>query len=410
MANMKTVVQKYGGSSVATLERIEMVARSIKETARDNGVVAVVSAMGRETDRLIKLAQEVSGGLPPRDELDKLLVTGEEQSAPLLVMALRRLGLAATSLTGRAIELEADSAGRAKRIRNADRITRLLSQGQIVVVAGFQGIIEGTDEPSTLGRGGSDLTAIAIAGALGLGYCEIYTDVDGVFMIDPRIVPGAKRFVRISYSQMIQLSGAGAGVLMDRSVALAQNLGVEIRVLLSPSLGESSGGTLVCSGSSLEEMEGFGTQPGVAVQRMVQIKISGARNSPGVAGGIFGALSDVNIVDSAQVPGAEEADIALLCLPEDSPRILARLQEARKTGLVGEIGISEPLGVAGLTLVDPTMKEEPGRFGKVFGAIGNAGVNIEMFSSSGTTILTVVREEDLEKAARALGKEFDLLS
>lgn len=409
METKEIVVQKYGGSSVSNLARMEKVAEYIGQTTKR--VVAVVSAMGKETDRLIQFAQEAYGGPPPRDALDTLLVTGEEQAASLLALAIRRLGRDATPLTGREIGLEAGSTGKIKRVQGVERIKTLLDQDQVVVVAGFQGVIEGTDKVVTLGRGGSDLTAIALAAALGQRHCENYTDIDGIFAIDPRIVPKAKRFSQISYSQLVQLTGVGGGKLQDRAVALASSLGVEIRVLLSPSFGKkSTGGTLVCSGSDIEEMEGFWTQPAVAIQRGSQIKISDVPNQPGVASKIFGVLSDINILDSAQIPGAEKTDISLLCLPEDAPAILSRLHGIKEAGLVGEIKISEPLAVAGLTLVYPLMKEEPGYLQRVFEAIGRAGVNIQMFSSSGTTILAVVREESLERAANALGEEFELIT
>lgn len=406
-------VHKYGGSSVATIERIQKVAKHIKaESEKGQGVVAVVSAMGDETDGLIQFAKDVAGSETiPQEELNKLLVTGEMKSAPALAIALHAIGVDAVSLTGLQVGLETDPVERKiKRVRNAKRIRKLLSQGKTVVIAGFQGVIEGTDDVTTLGRGGSDLTAIAIAGALRLPECKIYTDVDGVYAIDPRLVPHAKKFDSIVYSQMIQLSGAGAGVLMDRSVVLAQNLGVTIHVMKSPSLGASTGGTLVHSGSTLEEMEGFWLHAGVAIQKGSLVKIADIPNKPGMVVKIFDALTDINLIDSAQVHGAQKADVGIFCATEDVVEIAGRLQNlSTQDRALRTVSVSEGLAVAGLTLVYAPMKEEPNYLLRVTRSMAKARVNIEMFSSAGTTILAVVKEEDLGKAAESLGEEFELL-
>lgn len=407
---MEIIIQKYGGSSVATAGKIRKVAKHIVKTAKDKRVVVVVSAMGKTTNQLARLASKIYGGEPPTEELDKLLVTGEAQSAPLLAMAIMSLGRPAVSLTGWEIGLEADSNRRVKRIRGIERIKEPLSQGKVVVVAGFQGVIEGTGQVITLGRGGSDLTAIVSAAALGLSYCEIYTDVDGVYTIDPRIVPGAKRYSRIIYRQMIDLSTAGAEVLMDRSVALAQMLGVEIKVLLSPSFGKTTGGTLVCSGGSLEDMENAFFQPGVAIQQVEQVKISDVPNEPGMAAAIFDNLRGINIWDGSQVPGIGKTDIALVCLSENTSKVLAGLHKAKEAGVAGGFKISEPLKVYELTLADPLMKEGSDYLWKILATMGRAKVNVEMWSTSGTTIMVVVKEEDLKKAALALAEEFNLIS
>ncbi len=416
MANKEVVIQKYGGSSVADVERIRKVAEHIKGTVeRGKRVVVVVSAMGKMTDELVRLIEKAYGGtLPPdeetQDEQNKLLVTGEEQSASVLALTLRGMGVPAVSLTSREIELQTDVAGKVKVVKGVGEIKSLLEQDKVVVVTGFQGIKETTKVVTTLGRGGSDVTEIVLTAALGLKRCENYTDVDGIYAVDPRIVPKAKRFSQISYNQLIQLTGAGSGKLMDRAVILAQNLGVEIQVLRSPSLGETDGGTLVCSGSTLETMELLWSQPGVAVQRLRLVKISNIPNNPDVASKIFGALSDINIIDIVQPPSKEKAEISLLSLPQDLSKVLSRLYGIKESKLVEGIEISDPLEVAGLTLVDPLMKEGPGYLGRVSKAIGNAGINIEMFSSSGTTIQVVVKEENLGRAAQSLAEEFGLLT
>lgn len=405
----KIIVQKYGGSSVATFERMDKIAAHIVETAKSKKVVVVVSAMGDETNRLKQLAKEISRGPPPEAELDKLLVTGEEQSAALLTMAINALGQKAVSLTGFQIRLETDEThgkAKVKGIRNIDRINELLDKNIVVVVAGFQGVKEGTDEIVTLGAGGSNLTAIALAGALKTE-CENYTDVDGVYAIDPRIVPGAKRFANITYPQMLELSVAGAGVLMDRAVMLAQNLGVKIKVLLSPSFGPSTGGTLIYSESTTQDMEGsIRSQPAVAIQKgMSLVKIANIPNRPGIAANIFQVLSSINIIDSvvAQTEEEKTGNVSLLCLTEDLPKVKTALQKIKELKIAGDFE------VAGLTLIDFPMKEESGYLYKVCKALAEAGVNIEMLSSAAISILVVVKKENLDKAATALGKEFNLI-
>lgn len=399
------VISKFGGSSVANPERIRKVAHYLAEKSENWSQVVVISAMQGETDHLINLAQEVSDGDPSRDELDKLLVTGEIKSAALLVIALRNLGLDAVSMTGQEIALEADALGRVQQVRNIAKVQEHLAAERIVVVTGFQGIEKSSGRIITLGRGGSDLSAIALAAALKQAECFIFTDTDGVYAVDPRILPEAKRFNRITYSQMIELSGAGAGVMMDRSVMVAQNLRVTIRVLLSPSFGESTGGTIIDSGTSLEQMELLGASPGIAVQRGVLLEIFNVPNRPGTASKIFQAVKDINIIDTASVPRDDEGDFTLFCSPDNAPKIIARLEELQDVGFK----ISEPLNVAGLTVIYPLMKETPGYLHRIFSTLSNGGINIEMFTSSGWAILSVVKEEVLVQAARALAQEFDLI-
>lgn len=399
------VVQKFGGSSMATIEKIKEVADYVKKTAGNKKVIVVVSAMGDETDKLKQLAQKVCGKrLPLPSELDKLLATGEEQSASLLAMAI---GGKAISLTGFQIKLKTDGVhgeAKIKGIQNISKIKRLLDKGKIVVVAGFQGVNKKGNDIVTLGQGGSDLTAIALAGSLRTK-CEIYTDVDGIFTVDPRIVSKAKRFKKITYSQMLQLSSAGAGVLMDRCVLLAQNLGVEIKVLLSPSFGKTIGGTLVYSGSTKEEMEGLSYhQAGIAVQKEIAlVKITNIPNKPGMAEKVFESLNGINIVDTIQEQGERTTNISILVQSEDLPRALLNLEGMEEVKTLGD---SE---MATLTLIDPAMKEQPGYFYRVSKSLAKAEINIEMLSSSGIAILVVVQKENLKKASLFLAKEFDLL-
>lgn len=412
MTKTKIVVQKYGGSSVDSLEKMAMVAKYLKKM-RDSGkkLVVVVSAMGKTTDNLMELAEKSFGGKLPSQgdiqaELNNLLITGEEQAAPLLALSLWRLGVPAISLTSREIELEASQAGKVKIIRGINEIISLLKQNKVVIVTGYQGIKE--KGVTTLGRGGSDITAIALAASLGLKYCENYTDVDGIFTVDPRIVPRAKRFRQISYYQLVVLASVGGGKLMDRAVILAQNLGVEIQILLSPSFGKSRGGTRVCSGSTLEKMEYMESQPGLAIRELEMIRISNIPNKPGMAGKIFGALNKVNLENNIQAPSGKKAVISILLLPGLANDALRALKGI-KSDLLSGIKIGKPVPVAELTLVDPLM-DRPGYSAKVCQAIANVGVNIECISSPGITIAVVIPLQDVEKAALSLAKEFHLLA
>jgi len=282
-----------------------------------------------------------------------------------------------------------------------------------VVVAGFQGILdEKTLNPVTLDRGGSDTVAVALAAKLGVKVCQIFTDVDGVYTIDPRVVPEAKRFNRIDYRKMIDLSTAGAGVLKDRSVALADVFGVEIEVLLSPSLGKTTGSTKVCSGCTLEEMENTWFQPGVAIQKGRQVKVAGVPNKPGRAHTITSAISDLNIEDVNQPPALGPTDITFVFAPEVVNTALTALNKVKDLGVVGDIEILDFGDVYRLTLIDPLMKDQIGVLNRVTGAMAEAEVSIEMLSSSGTAIMVAIKQEKeiLERAARALASKFNLIS
>ncbi|MDO8260501.1 MAG: aspartate kinase, partial [Candidatus Magasanikbacteria bacterium] len=246
-AKNNLVVMKFGGTSVATPERIKKVANHIKKR-KENGenIIVVVSAMGKETDRLVSLINEITPN-PNLREYDQILQTGEIISAGLLAIALEEIGIPAISLSAMQVGIESNREhgnAKIKRIRKKDYLQKT-ARKQVVIIPGFQGVIEGSLEISTLGRGGSDASAVAIAAAIKADICEIYTDVDGVYTIDPRLVPNATRFEEISFMQMIAMAAAGAGVLMDRSVEIAQAHNISIKVLLSPSFGNSTGGTIV---------------------------------------------------------------------------------------------------------------------------------------------------------------------
>lgn len=408
----KIVVQKYGGSSLATMEMMEKVAGHIKQTMESGASpVAVVSAMGRETDRLIETVREFYGGDPPVAEIDKVQATGEDLSASLLTIALHKVGLEAISLTGWQIGLETapENRHRIKRIRNIERIRSALEENKAIVVTGFQGIIENTDEVTTLGRGGSDLTAIALAGALGLDYCEIYTDVDGVYTVNPQLVPRARRLDQVTYDMMIELSSRGTKVLMDRSVELARRLNVKVRVLMSPSIGNSTGGTLVCSHTgNLEDMEmALSERTGVAIQdNLGAVVISGMPDREGIVSEIFGRLASINLVDAAQIPVEEGFSIMILCQEEHLGGALEKLSslEADNPGLA----LKGLQNMAGLTLVSPLMKEGVSYLSRMAEAMREAGVRVEMITSSGTTILFIINRQHLEAAALSLAGKFAL--
>jgi len=407
------VVQKYGGSSLATLQMMEKVALHIKETAQSGKTpIAVVSAMGKETDRLIETVTAFYGGQPPVAAIDKVQATGEDLSASLLTIALHKIGLEAVSLTGWQIGLETDPENRhkIKRIRNIDRVKEVLAQHKVVVITGFQGIIENTDEITTLGRGGSDLTAIALAGALGLDYCEIYTDVDGVYAVNPQIVPNAKRLDQVTYDMMIELSTRGAKVLMDRSVELARKLNVKVQVKLSPSIGISTGGTLVCSHTGdLQEMETSSFErTGIAIQEhLAAIIISNIPDRPGITSEIFGSLSNINLVDAAQLPFENHISILILCQEDHLKSALANLNPLTKS--IPELTINSITTLTGLTLISPLMKEGPSYMSRFADAMKEADVSIEMIASSGTTILFIIRNDHLQQAAISLAKKFNLV-
>jgi len=411
----KNVVMKFGGSSIATPERMRKVAEHIKST-REKGrrVVVVLSAMGDTTDDLIKLAEENYKGVIPdvlRGELDKLLVTGEEQSVSLLALALASLDVPAISLTSREIQLEASAVGRVKMIKGNNLIKGELDKGKVVIVTGFQGIkVSGSVRViTTLGRGGSDVTAVCLAAVCGC-CCENYTDVDGIYATDPRVVPNAKRFEHISYHQLTQLASVGGGKLMDRAVLLAQNLGVIIRVMLSPSFGTSTGGTVVCSGSTLSKIEVEESQAGLAIQRLNMVRISHVPNQPGAAAKIYNALHKINLRGSIQAPAKErEASISILFSDSVSQEVQTALAML-KADIMPSIKISTLETLAVLTLVDPLMDDRPGYLRDVCDALGEAEINIVSQASPGITIEVMVGLKDLNVAAEVIAAKFNLIN
>jgi aspartate kinase len=403
-------VQKYGGSSVADADGIKRVAHRIVETRRDgHEVVVVVSAMGDTTDDLRDLAQQVSP-LPPPRELDMLLTAGERISMALLAMAIANLGYEARSYTGSQAGVITDSAhGRARIIDvTPGRIRQALDAGNIVIVAGFQGVSQDTKEITTLGRGASDTTAVALAAALGAEVCEIYTDVDGVFTADPRIVPSARRIPRITYEEMLEMAACGAKVLHVRCVEYARRYGMPVHVRSSFSQRE---GTWVVPDTEGTEME-QAIISGVAHDRSeAKVTVVGVPDKPGEAAVIFRALADAEInidmiVQNISAAATARTDISFTLPNSDGQGAMAALERIR-----AEVGFEDLLyddQIGKVSLVGAGMRSHPGVSASFFGALADAGVNIEMISTSEIRISVVVRGEDVNTAVTAVHHAFDL--
>ncbi|MEJ2631153.1 MAG: aspartate kinase [Acidihalobacter sp.] len=402
---MALIVQKYGGTSVGTTERIEHVARKIK-AFRDQGddLVVVVSAMSGETNRLLELADAVHPQARGR-ELDVLLSTGEQVTIALLSMALSRLGCPARSYTGSQVHILTDSEFNKARIRTIEqgRIRDDLGKGRVVVVAGFQGVDE-QGNITTLGRGGSDTTAVALAAALGADECQIYTDVDGVYTTDPRVVSDARRLDRITFEEMLEMASLGSKVLQIRSVEFAGKYNVPLRVL---STFVDGPGTLITFED--EDMEDA-LISGIAFSRdEAQLTITGVPDHPGVAYKIIGAVSALNIeVDMiVQNVGADGlTDFTFTVHRNDYERALERLRDA-----ASELKANEVRGdtrIAKVSLVGVGMRSHAGIASTMFEALGREGVNILMISTSEIKISVIIQEKYLELAVRALHDAFEL--
>ena len=404
------IVQKYGGSSVADAERIKRVAERIV-TARKAGhdVVVVVSAMGDTTDELIDLAHQVSPH-PPGRELDMLLTAGERISMALLAMAIHNLGYEARSYTGsQAGVITTSSHGKARIIDvTPGRLKAALDEGAIAIVAGFQGVAQDTKDVTTLGRGGSDTTAVALAAALKADVCEIYTDVDGVFTADPRIVPSARQIAKITYEEMLELAACGAKVLMLRCVEYARRFGIPIHVRSSYS---DKPGTLVTGSMEDPSVE----QPlitGVAHDRSeAKITIVGVPDKPGEAAKIFStvAAAETNIdmiVQNVSTEGTGRTDISFTLPKGDGPTAMAALSKAQDEIGFKSLVLDEHIGK--VSLIGAGMRSHPGVAAKFFAALAEAGVNIEMISTSEIRVSVVCRDSDLDKAVRAVHEAFDL--
>ncbi len=407
---MALVVQKYGGSSVADAERIKRVAERIV-TARKAGhdVVVAVSAMGDTTDELYDLAAQVSP-LPSPRELDMLLTAGERISMALLAMAIHNLGYEARSYTGSQVGMITTSVHGKARIIDVTpgRIRGALDEGAVAIVAGFQGVSRETKEVTTLGRGGSDTTAVALAAALSADVCEIYTDVDGVYTADPRIVPDARRIEQITYEEMLELAACGAKILHLRSVEYARQTGLPLHVRSSYS---NIPGTIVTG--SMEDLSVEQAMiTGVAHDRSeAKITVLGVPDEPGEAARIFQAVTDAEInldmiVQNISTHGSSRTDISFTLPKSDGATAVTALQKIKES--VGFEGLLFDDHVGKVSLVGAGMRSHPGVAAKFFAALGEAGVNIEMISTSEIRISVVCRDTDLDSAVRAIHDAFEL--
>ena len=416
---MALIVQKYGGSSVSDAESIKRVAKRIAESKRaGNDVVVVVSAMGDTTDELIDLAQQITP-LPPSREMDILLTAGERISMSLLAMAINNLGVKAKSFTGQQAGVITDAVHGKARIVDVvpGRIRETIEKGSVAIVAGFQGVTQSTNDVTTLGRGGSDTTAVALAAGLGADVCEIYTDVDGVFTADPRIVPSARKIDRITYEEMLEMAASGAKVLVLRCVEYARRYGVPIHVRSSFS---GKDGTLVtntppavAAGSS--ETEVVMEAPiisGVAHDRSeAKVTVVGVPDVPGTAARIFEVVASAGanidmIVQNVSAAATGLTDISFTLPEGDGQLAMTSLNAVQGEIGFGSLQYDDQIGK--VSLVGAGMKSHPGVSAKLFGALRDAGINIEMITTSEIRISVVTREDSLDDAVRAVHTAFEL--
>ncbi len=396
------IVKKFGGSSVANAERIFNVAdRCIEDYKAGNQIVVVLSAMGDTTDDLIELADSINPNAPKR-EMDMLLATGEQTSVALMAMAMAKRGVPAISLNAFQVAMHTTSTysnAKFKRI-DTERINNELDSGKIVIVTGFQGINR-MDDITTLGRGGSDTTAVALAAALRADACEIYTDVDGVYTADPRIVPGARKIEEISYDEMLELATLGAKVLHNRSVEMAKKYGVQL--VVRSSLNHSEG-TVVKEVGNVEKM----LVSGVAVDKdAVRIAIIGLKNEPGIAFKVFDLLAKhkINVDVILQSIGRDDTkDISFTVAQDQAKEAMELLKENKERLTIQKI--EEELNVAKLSVVGAGMQTHAGVAAKMFEALYNVGVNIRMIATSEIRITVLIDVDDVDIAMKAVHDKF----
>ena len=404
---MSLVVHKYGGSSVADAEKIKNVARRIADVReRGTGVVAVVSAMGDSTDELIDLAHSVSFQPHPR-ELDLLLSTGELVSCTLLTMALADLGQEAVSLTGSQAGIRTDTSYGRARIHRVDtaRMSRELDMGRTVVVAGFQGITEAEDI-TTLGRGGSDTTAVALAAALDADRCEIYTDVDGIYTADPRIVPEARKLSEISYDEMLELANYGAK-MHPRSIELGAVFQVPIYVASSFN---DTIGTLIHGDAGKKNMENRIKVTGIAcTNNVAKITVRNVPDQPGVAAALFEPLAQSGISVDTIVQNTSEdrtTDISFTVSGTDLSSALAKVEELSRE--IGSGALISEANLAAVSVVGSGMLHTPGYASRMFRVLADGNVNIDMITTSEIRISCIIREDQAQEAVRLLHRGFQL--
>ncbi len=412
---MARTVLKFGGTSVGDLDRIANVAEIVAaRAAKGEKMAVIVSAMSGETNKLVALADGAAGKDLPRhlydDEYDVVVASGEQVTAGLLALALRRRGLKARSWLGWQLRLKTDNSHGRARIMGFDdsSLPDSVDSGEIAVVAGFQGV---TDEfrVTTLGRGGSDTSAVAVAAALGAQVCDIYTDVDGVYTTDPRIVPKARRIDKISYEEMLEMASLGAKVLQTRSVELAMNHGVPVRVLSSfVKPGEESPGTLVCSEEEIVEKQ---VVSGVAYSRdEAKVTLYGVPDKPGSSAKIFSALAragvNVDMIVQASSREASKANLVFTCTDRDSPFARETLEKLQSE--VGYERIEVARDVSKISIIGVGMKSHTGVAEKMFTALSEKGINIDVIATSEIKISVLIAAPYTELAVRALHTAFGL--
>jgi aspartate kinase len=399
------IVQKYGGTSVGTAARIRRVSRRIAATVEQgHQVVAVVSAMGQTTDRLIALAQSINPE-PPARELDMLVANGETITAPLVAMCLEGMGVPAISLSGLQAGVRTSAHHSRARIQDIkpDRILEALAAGKVVVVAGFQGVTADF-EVTTLGRGGSDTTAVALAAALNAESCEIYTDVDGIFTADPRLVKTARKLSHIQYDEMLELAAVGARVMHPRAVEIGELYGVSIHVRSSFHEGV---GTMIVAHVPMEERQrvrGIAEESNVA-----KITVVGVPDRPGIAAAIFEPLGAAGVsvdVIVQNIGRSRRTDLTFSVAQTDLKAAEKLVKAAAKT--IGATRVVSASGIAKLSIVGTGMLGTPGIAGRMFRALADAGINIEMISTSEIRITCLVARDQVQRGVRVLHKAFEL--
>ncbi len=402
---MGIIVQKYGGSSVADIERIKDVAKRIVKTKNQgNSVVVVVSALGDTTDNLLEMAYKMTS-LPPERELDMLLATGEQVSVALLSMAIHSLGHEAISFTGQQVGIVTDAVHTKAKILDihSERILSAIEEGKIVIVAGFQGVT-GDNDITTLGRGGSDTTAVALAAKLKADICEIYTDVDGVYTADPHIAPSASKIAEISFDEMLEMAATGAKVLQARSVEFGRNHGVAIHV--RSSFSDEPGTLIEEAGKIMEKAIISGVTHDVDEAK---ITILGVPDRPGIAAKVFRTLADANVNVDMIIQNVSEkgcADISFTVVKDDLDR--AKDVVDKITVELKARGSTCDEGIAKISLIGAGMKTHPGVAADMFSVLAENNINIEMISTSSIKISCVISEKDVESAVKALHEKFGL--
>jgi aspartate kinase len=399
------VVQKFGGTSVGNIERIKHVAALIAGSRQaGNAVVVVVSAMSGETDRLLKLAHELAP-FPNEREMDMLLSTGERVTIALLAMALRAMGLDARSYTGRQVGIMTDSTHTRARIERitAERIKEALDQGIIPVVAGFQGINENNDV-TTLGRGGSDLTAVALAAALHAEQCLIYTDVEGIFTADPNIVPSARKLEKVSYEEMLELASLGAKVLQSRSVEFAAKY--EVPVIVKSTFKEGEGTLVTKEDRDMEQVMVSGV---TGDRNQAKITFIGVPDHPGIASRIFGPIGSANILVDMIIQNVGQGDLTDLSFTIPRGDLHKAVDLANRIAKdIGARSVELKDKIAKVSLVGVGMRSHSGVAARMFETLAAKGINIMMISTSEIKISCVIEEQHLEPAIQALHQAFEL--